>query len=73
MGLLVQQHPQKVECLELRCHPDDEASVRAAFDAPIVVDARVTPGMIVVTPYAIAEHIDVTIGFQDPNDRKWGG
>lgn len=55
--------PMKVECIEMRCHPDDFEKIREAFDCPIVLDATVKPGSVHVVPYGYAEWIDVEIGF----------
>ena len=58
--------PTKVDCIEIRCHPDDEKWVRALYDAPIVVDQEQTPGTIGVVPHAYAKNITMTVGFAQP-------
>lgn len=61
--------PMKVDCIEMRCHPDDEQAIRALYDAPIVTDSSLEPGTISVTPFAYAKRIDVEIGFVQPEDK----
>lgn len=63
MAHMLRVGPQKVECVEMRCHPDDEAEIRARFQAAIVVDPEMKRGTLAVIPLGYAKSIKATIGF----------